>query len=291
MYKYNTKDVTLRKCVWSESSLTSLTVDNIAVNISAVTLSVSPHIQTPYGFWYNESFYIIDWMVNNSFKDNRFNHNCKPINKPTEHGVPYILPTLIPFKMVSELVSCVVQVEIPEVVITEKFKFCDLINTVHNPDSGVMGLDSTLDKCVVKLGNNMGESFYVTIRQDEFKFIKGWTSLECINKGSGLYGDCSNELPLIKVNPKIQGLNLEKEIVIDQRNVVMYRERFINGWLNPFQVLLAQSIEKTFFWVLCASTLVLAICAFILGVYCYCNKKKSGTESDKSEGSAFQSTY
>jgi hypothetical protein len=81
---------------------------------------------------------------------------------------------------------------------------------------------------------------------------------------------------LVKVNPKIQGLDLEKEIVIDQSNVLTNGEKFINGWLNPFQVLLAQNIEKTFFWVLCASTLVLAVCAFVLGVYCYCIKKKFG---------------
>jgi hypothetical protein len=275
-YRCNTKDVIFRKCFWSESSSTSLTVNNISVDLSTVTLSVSPYRQTPFGFWHNESHYIIDWKENNSFKDTRLNYNCKPINKPSEGGIPFVLPTPVPLNMVSELVSCVVQVEIPEELVTEKFKFCGLINTVHNPDSGVMGLGSTRDRCMVRLGNDMSESFYVTLSQNELKFLKGWTSLGCIDKGSGLYGDCSNELPLIKVNSKIQGLDLEKEVVIDQRNVLMNSDKFTNGWLNPFQVLLAQNIEKTFFWVLCASTFILAICAIVLGVYCYCKKKKSG---------------
>jgi hypothetical protein len=164
----------------------------------------------------DESHYILDWMVNNSFKDTRLNYNCKPINKPSEGGIQFILPTPVQLNTLSELVSCVVQVEIPEVVITDRFKFCELINTVHNPDSGIMGLGSTLDRCVVRLGNDINESIYVTLNQKEFKFVKGWTSLGCIDKGSGLYGDCSNELPLIEVNPKIQGLDLEKEIVINQ---------------------------------------------------------------------------
>jgi hypothetical protein len=138
----------------------------------------------------------------------------------------------------------------------------------------------------VKLGNDLNESFYVTLSQNELKFVKGWTSLGCIEKGSGLYGDCSNELPLIRVSPKIQGLDLEKEIVIDQQNVLMNGEKFIYGWLNPFQVLLAENIEKSFFWVLCASVLIAAICAIVLGVYCYCNRKKSGSGSYNSAQSA-----
>jgi hypothetical protein len=180
-------------------------------------------------------------------------------------------------------------VEIPEVLITEKFKFCELINTVHNPDSGVKGLGSTLDRCMVRIGNDMNESFYITLNQKELKFVKGWTSLGCLDKGSGLYGECSNELPLIKANPKIQGLDLEREIVIDKRNVLMNGEKFTNGWLNPFQVLLAKNIEKTFFWVLCASVLILAICALVLGVYCYYTKRKSGKRPAVSDSPAPQS--
>jgi hypothetical protein len=148
---------------------------------------VSPYIKSPFGFWHNESHYILDWRENNSFKDTRLNYNCNPINKPSEGGVPFVLPTPVPLNLLSELVSCVVQVEIPEMIITEKFKFCELINTVHNPDSGVTGLGSTLDRCVVKMGDDMNESFYVTLSQNELKFVKGWTSLGCIDKGSGLY--------------------------------------------------------------------------------------------------------
>jgi hypothetical protein len=138
-----------------------------------------------------------------------------------------------------------------------------------------MGLDSTLEKCVVKIGNEIDESFYVTLRQDEFKFVKGWTSIGCIDKGSGLYGDCSNDLPLIRVNPKIQGLDLQSEIVIDQRNVVMNGENF-NGWMKPFQVLLWDNIKKAPFWVGCALFLILLICAIMLVVYCRYFKEKSG---------------
>jgi hypothetical protein len=75
-YRCNTKDVTFRKCVWSESSSTLLTVSNISVDLSAVTLSVLPYIQTPFGFWHNESHYIIDWKENNSLKKKIQNNLC-----------------------------------------------------------------------------------------------------------------------------------------------------------------------------------------------------------------------
>jgi hypothetical protein len=157
--------------------------------------------------------------MNPFLEGTNFNYACEPIYIPSKSNQNYILPTPISVNAMPNLVSCVTQIKVPFHVTGAGVNFCGLVNTVRNLETGISGLVSTSGDCVVKLGDENQNAFYISLTEGSYRFLKDWKYIACNPKGSGLYGDCNNNVTFIEVEPKDQGLDLAAEIVVDTRTV------------------------------------------------------------------------
>jgi hypothetical protein len=104
---------------------------------NVLTLTISPILQIPFGFWRNDTSYIINIAFINYLENMNFNYSCKPIQVPS-NGNRYIFQEL---KMVypMPLVSFMTKLTLPIRIENLGIIFCEVVNVVHNIESDSFG--------------------------------------------------------------------------------------------------------------------------------------------------------
>jgi hypothetical protein len=224
-YKCITTPVHLQRCEWLETDdgNTHLFVKRFnndieeEKNISLVTLTVSPALTTPYGFWRNDTSYIINTAFNNYLENTNFNYTCKPVYIPT-NGNDYILPAPQTVNPMPQLTSCMTLVKVPFTVEEMLMDFCTVVNIVHNIESNSYGFVSQVGDCSIKVKDDLDQTSYLYLSMGSYRFMKSVNQIACIDMGDGLYLNCSSKNFTIIV-PSEKGYDHVKEVVVDHTNI------------------------------------------------------------------------
>jgi hypothetical protein len=204
-----------------------LSLNGNETEILTNTLTVAPAIQAPYGFWRNESSYIINTAMNVYLENTNFNYSCKPLFVPTKINQDYGFTEPTTVSPSPRMVACVTLVKVPFKVSELGLQFCSALQVVLDTESGAMGLTSA-ENCSVKIeekrpeiGDDLaGHTYILQISEGSYRFLEGVNKIACTDKGGGVYVDCGSEVPMTEVHPKEQGYDVVKEVIISETQVV-----------------------------------------------------------------------
>jgi hypothetical protein len=113
-YRCPTKNLTFEKCHWIDKGGVTLTfngelVPNVTVD---PILTVGPHLQTPYGFWRNETSAIVLDAFHPYLEQSNFNYSCSMTNSPCGPGASWHWDTMLSVDPQPQLVECRVRVRV-----------------------------------------------------------------------------------------------------------------------------------------------------------------------------------
>jgi hypothetical protein len=207
-------------------------------NISAVTLTVSPALTTPYGFWRNDMSYIINTAFNNYLENTNFNYTCKPVYIPT-NGNDYILPAPQTVNPMPQLTSRMTLIKVPFTVEEMLMEFCPVVNIVHNVESNSYGFVSQVGDCSIKVKDDLNQTSYLYLSMGSYRFMKSVNQIACVDAGDGLYLNC-NSKNFTTIIPSEKGYDHVKEVGVDHMNIGSDVD---SNFQNPFEDFFKSNIK------------------------------------------------
>jgi hypothetical protein len=179
-------------------------------------LAVGPNLQTPFGFWRNETSVFINTVTMNYLEGTNFNYSCQPIFTPYRPGQDFKFADPFTTSPMPSLTDCKVQVSIPTKVMNIVSKYCISVNAVRNTDTGIIGLISEAADCQVMVTDMENITYDIWLSQGSYRFMKEINQIACIPTSTGFYVSCSNDPNLLSpIDPKDQGLDIPTEVVIE----------------------------------------------------------------------------
>jgi hypothetical protein len=152
-YRCPTKNLTFEKCYWKDSGGVTLTfngelIPNVTID---PVLTVGPHLQTPYGFWRNETSAIVLDAFHPYLEQTNFNYSCEMSNSPCGRESYFIWKTMLSVDPQPQLVECTTVLAVPFRVNPENMKYCEIVQVLRNIDTQGIGISSMIGDCVIKV--------------------------------------------------------------------------------------------------------------------------------------------
>jgi hypothetical protein len=233
-------------------------------SISLVTLTMSPTLTTPYGFWQNDTSYNINTTFNNYLENTNFNYTYKPVYI-LSNGNDYILPVPQTVNPIPQLTSCMTLVKVPFTIEEMLMEFCTVVNIVHNIESNSYSFESQVDDCTIKLKDDLEQTSYLYLSMGAYRFMKSVNEIACIDMGDVLYLNCiSKNFTII---PSEKFYDRVKEVVVDHMNIGAETDM---SFSNPFEDLFKSNIKDIItVVVIIISVIIAAVIIFVILKFLY----------------------
>jgi hypothetical protein len=145
--------LTFEKCYWIDKGGVILTfnwelIPNVTIDPA---LTVGPHLQTPYGFWRNETSAIVLDAFHPYLEESNFNYSCEMSNSPCGSGSFFIWKTMLSAYPQPEVVECTTVLAVPFRVNPENMKYCEIVQVLQNIDTQGIGISSMIGDCIIKV--------------------------------------------------------------------------------------------------------------------------------------------
>jgi hypothetical protein len=184
----------LRKCMWSEFE-TEFYKNDVMVDHLGISQTVFSGLQSPYGFWMNDTSIFVNTAGSNFLEGSNFNYSCKPSNDPGARQ-DYIMPDPITLSGLPTFVDCTTVVKVPTKVIALDMEWCTSLQITRNIETNSFGFKpyDIVDNgtaCQIKLIDENDYIFYMNLGLGVYRFFNGPKQIACKLIADGMYTDCN----------------------------------------------------------------------------------------------------
>jgi hypothetical protein len=213
-YFCDTTPVQLQYCSYKDLGPTLISLNGQNVSSATTSLAVSPILQTPYGFWRNDTSVIVanaDFMY---LEGTNFNYSCVPINSPRAM-TDYMFATPRTVSPLPHLVGCQVLVKVDFKVDSEAVHYCEEVNAVLDERTGGFGFITNLtDECSVKIADSADFRYHISLSSGSYRFFKDVKKIACTHTTNGYYINCSNSAVMVDLVTKSMKYDEGAEVIV-----------------------------------------------------------------------------
>jgi hypothetical protein len=267
---YEDYNTTWQECEWMEGFSPKLVINDGEPIDASFSLEISPFLQTPLGFWKNDSGYIIKSASFPNLQGTNFNYSCSPLIEASgDNHYGFVDPISVDF--MPSLATCKLLVKVPGKIVDAETDFCTSVQVVKDAESDAVGFMSALGDCAVKLLSPTNQVVYLWVSKDSFRFVKEVNNICCINSGDGFYTGCGSGTECGTIIPKIQSVAWSADVVIDERSTVGGSASAPAFSVStPFSSLLSNSVSSILLIVGIIIAAIAVIIVTVIIIRCWC---------------------